>query len=139
LAGTTTATAAKAATAAGRIRRSRHKICDGLGDGCHNILPKLLVLLLVFLFKSEAVLLGHVGSTETLDFLHDVKHDLLGASVTLIGGFVLAHISPSHIGSTVGGKGHAVGHLLPPAFGVESWVVPSFFAGIHMDPSLLLV
>lgn len=135
LAGSAVATVA----ATRRRGRSRHKICDGLGNGFHNIRPQFVVLCLVFLFKSEAFLLGHVGPAEVFDFLHDVEHDLLGAPVALIGGFAFAHISPGHVGGAIGGKGHAVRHLLPPALGVEPRVVPSLFAGIHMDPSLLLV
>lgn len=130
---------ATAATVVDRVGGSGYEIRNGLGDGGDHVIPEFQILRLIFLLKTETLFLGLVGPAEILDFLHYVKHNLLRASVTLVGGFVFAHISPSHVGSAVGGKGHTVGHLLSPAFGVESGVVPGLLAGIHVNPPLLMV
>jgi hypothetical protein len=36
-------------------------------------------------------------------------------------------------------EGNTAGHLLAPSLGVQSWVIPSFFTGIDIDPSLLVL
>jgi hypothetical protein len=130
---------ATAATVVDRVGGSGYEIRNGLGDRRDHVILEFQILRLVLLLKTEPLFLGLVSPAEILDFLHYVKHNLLRASVTLVGGFVFAHISPSHVGSAVGGKGHAVRHLLAPAFGVESGVVPGLLTGIHVNPPLLMV
>jgi len=103
------------------------------------VAPQLAVLPCVFLLESESLVLVHVGPSNVLNLLQDVQQDVLRASGPLERIFALSYISPSDISGAIDGEGNAVRHLLAPSFRVKPWVVPCLFAGVDMDPSLLVL
>lgn len=96
----------------------RDQVGNSLRDRRNDVFTQLVVLSLILLLQSEALLLAHVGTTDVLDFLHNVKHDLFGAAVAFIGILALSNISASHVSGAVNGEGNAVGHLLAPTLGI---------------------
>jgi len=83
---------------------------DFLGDRRDDIAAKLAVLAHVFTFQSELLLLGHVVSSHSTEFGHDVEQYGLGCAVAIsgvLGG--ISHISPSDVHGSVGRESNAVG------------------------------
>ncbi len=87
---------------------ARDKISDSLGNGGNDKAAQLLAFHLVFLLKTETLVLVHVLPADCLDFLHNIEHNLFRASVALAGVFILANISPRHVRGAVKGEGDTV-------------------------------
>ena len=95
-------------TARGTVGRSRDEVGNGLCDSRNNKPAKFLVFLLILLLQTEALFLAHVFSSKLLYFLHEIKHDLFGASVAFTSAFALSYVSSCDIGGAVNREGDAV-------------------------------
>lgn len=108
-------------------------------DRCHDVATKLTLLPGVFLLQPEPLFLVEIGAPQVSDLLHNVEKDLLRTAGPFEGVLGFADVSSRDIGRTIGAEGYTVRHLFAPAFSVEPRVVPSLFACVDMDPSLLVL